>query len=271
MDKVTNPFVYGKDPELHSIFEKMLSLQSRVADQFAKAEQIAGFGADGNFKKYHEVKLSLPNYRDMTVDGSFYGRPLPLQKIEDTVRAAITVAETAIFEADSLNAPILAHNENVRKQVTAIMTRLGVTDTYTTYDYPSSRSRTKRATSHTAGYRGDLNRANPRPQVDSARAQLATYISSFETWLKSRKEEDNKLAIARDEEAVKKNILGNPQLVSLLMQAGVNILEAVQAALPGKKADVVEYCISQAVVNAQAAVEPDQDLITRLLKISKNV
>lgn len=38
-DKIPNPFDYSKNPELNIVFDKLLELQTRVAEQFTKAEK----------------------------------------------------------------------------------------------------------------------------------------------------------------------------------------------------------------------------------------
>ena len=48
------------------------------------------------------------------------------------------------------------------------------------------------------------------------------------------------------------------------MRADVNILDEANRALPGKKAAVIDYCISLAISNVKNQATPDQDLLDEL-------
>lgn len=268
-DKPVNPFEYSKDPELAQIFNSMVGLQKKVADQFAKAEKIAGFGADPKFKPMILAKIELPNYQALRnpSDGGWSNKAVDIKIIDTRVQAAIITARAHLEEVTEINKPISEHNQKIREQVTEMMVRLGIPGAYTTSDYPTLRSRTKKVTSHTAGYLQDLNRAIPVSNVSSQTATLNSYIREFEVWKKNISDKEFKESIERDEETVKTRILGNPDLVATLMQAGVNILAEVQKAVPGKKGDVIQYCIVTAMKNVNEAVSPDEDLLLRLKKI----
>lgn len=260
--KPSNPFDYSKDPELNRIFDNLISLKDKVANQFAKAEKIAGLGAVTNFNKLKDVKFDLPNYKYEREKSSYYSTPL--DKIDDIVRPAIAQARQLIEETRKENAPLEEQNKLLISQVTELMTRIGIPSTYTTYDYPSSRSRTKKSTTHTSGYIGDLERARPKSNVESMKYSVDIYERDYEAWLKKQKEDELKAKIAKDEEAVQRNILGNPALVATLMKAGVNILEEVQKAVPGQKAEVIKYCKVQAITNLKAMPDPDFELIQEI-------
>lgn len=250
--KIENPFTYAKDPELNRIFDGLISLRTRVETEFAKAEKIAGFGSSMKFLPAIDAKSSaLPSYTEMRNPRESYTwtKKGDLRVIEATVRAAITAAKAHVDEVEALNQPVYNHNNEVAAQVKEIMTRLGVSQTYTTYDYATSRSRTKKSTSHSAGYLGDLQRTMPRSNYGTVRYQITEYERNFERWLSDQVTTDNKERIENDAKAVETKILGNPTLVATLMQAGVNILTEVQKAAPGAKADVIDYCMATAIDN----------------------
>lgn len=245
--KIENPFKYGEDPELNAIFDRLIALKARVANEFAKAEKIAGFTADTGFKPIVNGKISLPSYTSM-YENNGWTRP-SMAVIEKKIREAIKEAREYVDDIKQQNISIEEHNKKICDQVTQIMDRLGVPKTYTTYEYPTSRSRIKKSVSHTAGYVGDLARACPQSNVSSMEYQITSYERDFETWMKKILENEKKLKIEKDTETVNKKILGKPDLVATLLQAGVNILQEVQNAVPGEKANVIEYCMAQAFQN----------------------
>lgn len=261
--KPTNPFNYSKDTELYRIFDNLVSLKDKVQNQFEKAERIAGLGSVTGFEKLKNVELKLPNYRyDRTNQSSW--RKTPLAFIDTSVRAAITEARQQISEAEEENKEKEENNKQLISQIIELMNRIGIPAQYTTYDYPSSRSRNKKSINHVAGYMGDLERVRPKSNLSSEKYKLENYIREYESWLKSEKDAELKEKIERDDAAVQKNILGNPTLVATLMQAGVNILEEVQKAVPGQKAEVINFCKAQAISNIKAMPEPDLDLIAKI-------
>lgn len=273
MDKKDNPFVSTVDPELHRIFDSLVALKARTAESLAKADRIAGLGENPSFKPLAEIKHNFVNYRTLRAgsSSSWYSSKPSLESIDKQVQADIKIFEEMIAAAEIENAPLIAHNTAIKKQITDLMTRVGISGSYTTYEYPSTRSRTKKSISHTAGYLLDLNRVCPTDTVPGAKYRLREYISEYERWRKSEEAAEEKELIERDELAVQKNILGNPKLVATLMQADVNILEEVQRARPGKKAQVIEYCLAQAISNVNNQVNPDADLISKLEKLAGNV
>lgn len=249
--KIENPFKYNEDPELNMMFDKMLSLKQRVANEFAKAEKIAGFGEAANFIPCINGTIDLPNYQTLYDHGNAWRRP-DLSVIDKTVKDAIVIAKGVVAGLKEQNVPINAHNQKVVDQVKQIMTRLGIPLTYTTQEYASSRSRTKKTISHSAGYLGDLTRNTPQSNVSTLEYRITTYERDYEAWVKRIQEAEKKARIEQDTHTVNTKILGNPKLVATLMQAGVNILAEVQKAVEGEKAGVIEFCMAQAIENVIA-------------------
>lgn len=268
IDKKSNPFSYGTDPELNRMFDIMIDLKNRVASQFAKAEKIAGFGDNATFLPTTEAKITLPKYESIRspITNSFYGPKtvVPMDKVDLQVQAAIAAAVTHLAEVDEINKPVLEHNLRIREQVIEMMTRLGIPVTYSTYEYPSSRSKSMKSTTHTAGYNNDLQRVMPNSNVYAERAKLNSYISEFDRWKKKIIDEENKANIEKDEEVVRTKIMARPMLVQKLMEAGVNILDEVNKAMPGKKEEIIQYCFVKAIANEKAKINPSQILLDEL-------
>lgn len=260
--KPTNPFEYGKDPELNRIFDSLIALRERVNAQFSKAERIAGLGDLSAFQPVKDVKIELPNYRYKRTENSY--RKTPLTQIDTLIRGAIESARKQIAETEEANKENEEKNKQVVMQITELMTRLGIPSTYTTYEYPTSRSKTRKSISHVAGYIGDLERVRPKSNLVSAKYTIDNYVRDYESWLRSEKETEQKEKVAQDDAAVQKHILGNPALVATLMQAGVNIIEEVQKAVPGQKIEVIGYCKTQAIANLKSMPEPNFELIEKI-------
>jgi hypothetical protein len=261
-DKIENPFKYGTDPELNRIFDNLLSLQVRVAERFAKAEKIAGLTDVSAFVPLQDVKIDLPNYRYERTRNNY--SKTPLDQIENMVRPAVESARKKIAEIEEANKPLEEQNMKLVAQVKELMARIGIPGTYSTYEYPTSRSKTKKSVTHTAGFVGDLERTRPKSNVQSAKYHLDSFVRDYETWVRAEKEAEHKAKIEKDELAVQKHILGNPVLVATLMQAGVNILEEVQKAMAGQKSEVINYCKARAIANIRAQAEPDEDLVEKI-------
>ena len=262
--KIENPFNYGTDPELNRIFDSLLSLQTRVAQQFAKAEKIAGLGQISAFVPLSDVKIDLPNYRYERTKGHF--AKTPLAQVENIVRPAVEIAKAKIAEAEVANKPLEEQNSQLVAQVTELLTRIGVPSNYSTYEYPSSRSKTKKTVSHTAGYISDLARIRPKSNISNARYQLDTYVRDFESWLRTEVEEERAASLKKDNDVVQSRIFQNPALVEYLMKADVNVLDELNKAVPGRKSEVIEYCRAMAINNLKSKPEPDWQLIDLIME-----
>lgn len=273
MSKIENPFKYATDPELNSIFDRLLSLKERTDREFQKAEKIAGFATSGGFKPLEDAKIVLPDYRTLRNGNSTWAltKKTSLSDVDREVRASIAVAAKLIDDVSERNKPVIEHNDGVRKQVIEIMTRIGIPTTYTTYELPSSRSRTRKAIGHSAGYLGDLSRAQPADPAIAANAKLSVYKADYERWFKAETEADLKVKVDRDEEVVKQFILGDPQFVQTLMSCGVNVLAEVQQAERGEKLSIMQYCVARAFANESNKPEPDEQVIDLLTGYKRRV
>ena len=267
LDKKLNPFPYITDPELNRIFDSLVDLKVRVNGQFAKAEKIAGFTGDTKFTPLAQAKIDLPDYKSLreTPNDRYYSaRIVHMATIDAQVQAAVVVANKHLDEIDVINKPIHESNLKIKEQIVELMVRLGIPSSYTTYDYPSSRSKTRKSSTHSAGYLGDLQRVMPTTNLSTERYKLTTYVNDFNRWRVGILEAEEKAKVEKDELTIKTKVLGSPKLVEVLMLSGVNILSELAKAVPGKKAEMVGYCIAQAISNQRAKVQPDEDAIETL-------
>lgn len=260
--KLTNPFEYREDPELNIIFDKMVQLKTRVDATIAKATSVGDIDASQGFVKLNPCKITLLNYKNRRTASTWAKTNLDV--IDREVKESIAAAEKTIDEVAALNNPLVENNTKVAAKIKDLMVSLGIPTSYTTYEYATARSRTRTSKTHQAGYIGDLTRAIPVNEVETARYTLKTYIEEYSRWKKAEEDAELKEKIERDDQAFSKYVLNNPTLVENLMRAGVNILSVTQNATTGNKLELVKYSIAQAIVNLEAMPEPDEDLIEAL-------
>lgn len=238
-----NPFKYATDPELNVIFDKLVALKTRVSAEFAKAEKIAGFSEDTTFLPLVECKVTFPSYQTEYQRLPIKGR---LAKIEQSVREAIEAARTEIIRVENLNAPAIAKNKVIFEQVKEIMKRLGIGDTYSTYELPTSRSRIKRSVSHTAGYLQDLNRVMPKSNVDAVKYQVNDFERNFNSWVARTREAELAEMTKQDESAVQSLLMNKPRTAGALLRCEVNVFNELKNAVPGAKGQIVDFCMAKA-------------------------
>jgi len=272
IDKKLNPFPYATDPELNRIFDSLIDLKTRVATQFAKAEKIAGFTGDTKFTPLAQADIKLPDYKLIKESSTgYYSKKVPMDQVDAQVQAAVLAANKHLEEINEINKPIHESNLKIKEQITELMIRLGIPDSYSTYEYPTSRSRTKHTVKHTAGYILDLQRVMPVSNVSAEKSRLTVYVNEFNRWRSEVQAAEEKAKIERDELIIKTKVLGSPKLVELLMLSGVNILSELAKAVPGQKAEMVKYCIVQAISNERAKSNPSEDTIEALEDLHTNV
>lgn len=271
IDKKNNPFGYSTDPELNRIFDAMIDLKARVQTQFAKAEKIAGFTTDAKFLPLTAAKIDLPDYRKLYTPSNSWYKKNSVEIIDKQVQDGITLANSHLDEVDDINKPLQEHNNNIRVQVIELMSRLGIDQTYNTYEYATTRSRTKKTINHIAGYINDLGRFIPQSNVTSLRYTLKSYINDYNNWKTSILEAERKRSIEADEQTVKTKILGNPYLTQKLMEAGINVLYEVNKAEVGKKSAIIEYCIVKAISDEKNKINPSLKLLEELEELHTDI
>lgn len=257
-----NPFTYAEDPDLYSVVDRLLDHKKKADARLAKALAIGEIDGNAGFKKLHPCKIDLVNYRARRTASTWQKTSLDI--IDAEVVASIKAAENTIAGVTKLNEPLIEHNQRLCNKIKELMTSLGISAYYTTYEYATTRSKTRTAKNHTAGYLTDLTRVCPVSETQAETYKLRTYIDEYNRWVVAEKEADLKEKVAKDTHAFTKYVLENPTLVENLMKAGVNVLAETRNAVTGNKLDIVKYCIAQAVSNLEAQPDPDEDLIEAL-------
>lgn len=266
-----NPFVYATDPELNVAFDQLVRLKKRTADTLEKATKMAGIGDSQGFVQLNPCPIHLPEYNIKRNPYSSYAPKASLASIDEEVRQAIKQAEAKIEEISALNAPLIAQNAQLKNDIITLMTRLGITPSYQTYEYPTSRSRTKKSVNHSAGYTQDLARCMPSDPCSTAKYTLSTYVQNYERWLKAEQEKEIKEKIAKDEDTIRVHVMGNPEMMGLLMTHGVNVLDVMHKALVGKKIDAIKYSAVAAIESIKASANPDLDAIEKIYNWHKRL
>lgn len=227
-----NPFKYGD--KLYAIYDGLEKLEAAQTAQDLAAERIAGLADGSKFITCEKIELSLPNVYHLldAPNGSYYSifrseRKLPLEQGEKKARDAIAAARQLIESRRPEIEAAQAHNEQLKQKVIALMQRIGIPTSYTTYEFPTARSKTKKTVSHSAGYMGDLERVCPYSPLKSAESMLANYEREFNTWLERAKAEERTNA-EKEADRVLKELLfkvaddGRP-LAPIFLQFGIDV------------------------------------------------
>ena len=112
------------------------------------------------------------------------------------------------------NEAIVKHNTIVQDKIKQLMEKIGVKETYSTYEYKTSRSKTKSWESHWAGYRADLTRVAPTYNEYSGYEQNVKRLKdTLETEYSKAKQAIQK---AEREEQAKKTVAENVHKLALL-------------------------------------------------------
>lgn len=131
----------------------------------AKLEEKANDTLPTNMKVEFIPAFSAPYMETVfTVINGYYGNS-GMAKTEDQIDKCVTKHEAGIAEyLDKIeaihlkNIPAIENNVKLRAKLSFIMDAAGIPTSYTTFELPSARARTKKSVYHTAGYLGDINR-----------------------------------------------------------------------------------------------------------------
>ena len=239
---IPNPFEYSKDPELNTMFDKMVSLKARVEDQFKKANSIAGLDAEAKFLPLEQVKISLPTLDSLRnpSNGRWGSSVVSLERVLEQATNAINVARAEVERVEKANAANLENNNNLSKQIKSLMTRLGFSESYSTFEYPSSRSRNKKEVRHTAGYVADIERMRPKSNTYMASTQIKDYEARLSTYIQSERAKEIKEKTDSDTKAVEHLLNATPELMEFLVLCNVNIMTRMAEAPVGCKKYVIK-------------------------------
>ena len=249
-EKPTNPFAYATDPELNSIFDKLVGLKTRVDGQLMKAERMAGLSDNARFMPLTEAKITLTPVQSLREPSSSYHSraKVPLAKVEEQARKLIADAREHIAAVDGVNVDAIAHNKNLCQQVTDLLNRIGIANSYTTYELPSPRHKTRQTIPHTAGFVNDLNRVCPKSNTYSLKLQIDEYERRLTAYLDSWRKEEIKEKAEADTRAVEKYIAQKPHIIKLLIKtADIDLLTLLSKAEAGQKSGVIRDAIKEAI------------------------
>lgn len=141
------------------------------------------------------------------VTKSHYGYEPPKTKMAEVVLAHLEVQREEIERTHAENLSALETNQAIRDQITALMTQVGIKETYSAPD-PKSRARSPKWIPHSAGYVSDIQRLIKCDDgYESALRALDSFKLSCEKYLesamheaeleKSRKERENQELLER--------------------------------------------------------------------------
>lgn len=237
-----NPFVYTENPELHQMFEQMNKLQARVAEKFKQAERMAGFSDNTGFKKLEDVKVELPALDRLRNPGQYTrwgGNIVALDRVEAQARQAIAIARAEVARVEALNKPNIEANSMLVTQIKDFMSRLGFNETYTTYEFPSNRSRTRKEYRHQAGYLSDIQRLLPHSNTTSVAHQINDYENRLKDFLRFEREKEQKEKTESDAKVMASIVNDKAEIVQYLIRKGINVIELLNQAESGRKSMVI--------------------------------
>lgn len=113
----------------------------------------------------------IPSWNNPYMDNIFtvrydsYYKTDHAAKTEEQINKCVAKHETAVNDyiakitaIHSKNVPALENNRKLKVKIEFMMKAAGIPSSYTTYEFATSRSKTRKSIPHTAGYIGDLQR-----------------------------------------------------------------------------------------------------------------
>jgi hypothetical protein len=148
-------------------------------------------------------------------NSSYYSNrfdPMNLSHVEKGYENALKKIESvlkSVEEMHTANEEALQNNKETKQKIVDFMTTIGIPANYTSYEYPTNRSKTKKSIPKTAGYISDINRVIALN--DSYETRLSEYKSMKEKITKEY--EKYKLEIQKQEsEKLKKEKEDNDRM-----------------------------------------------------------
>lgn len=110
--------------------------------------------------------------------------------VEEATKA-LEAEKIRVEEQHAANVAALEHNAIVYAQVVKLMTHIGIPQTVTTYSYPTSRSKTMKPTTKSAGYLSDLAEHCPRSDgYEEAKRRIDEFERLINEYRQARIRED---------------------------------------------------------------------------------
>jgi hypothetical protein len=119
------------------------------------------------------------------------------------------------------NLPAIENNKQITEYVKALMNKIGILPTFSTYEYKSNRSRTKTQNTHSAGYIDDLRRCVIIDDgYTSAKNQYEYFLKRVEQY---RKEQEQRVREEeKKKEAEEKKQRESKELAALVVKYGLD-------------------------------------------------
>lgn len=156
---------------------------------------------------------------DCYYKGSYYGGRFDVENrihLENAYKNAINFVDEELKRIEEIhesNKSSIENNINTKQKIINFMTTIGISSDYTVWEYPTSRSKTKKSIPKRAGYLSDIERCiktldgydSVKRQYEEAKKKFKEsykkYIKVIELKEKERekatKEEENRQALAR--------------------------------------------------------------------------
>ena len=128
------------------------------------------------------------------------------------------------------------------------MEKIGIPQSYVTYEYPTSRSKTSKKVTHTAGYLKDIEKILPKSNTYDVKRRIEEYINSLNRFLEAERKLEKEALDRRDAKVLEVVTTIFPTLPGILKErASVDMMLALSLAGPGKKIDTFKKCVSDGV------------------------
>lgn len=135
-----------------------------------------GYNYSSSFAHYESDWFKFRNYYgDMDIEAVSADQ---LLKRKEAISEQLDKLSQDIAKCEEENKAAIENNKLIHEKIKLMMKHIGVPDSFSTWEYPSSRSRNKKETRHSAGYLGDLTRNVPiyipgqKPDVVRLRQQV---------------------------------------------------------------------------------------------------
>lgn len=129
--------------------------RSALTDLESEIEQLrqAALGAESQCQAVNSLRFGYA-FREST--GS-WGTALPAERTVKDNLARLEEEWQRIEKEHAANLPVIENNKAIWQTVAALMRAIGIPDQYEVYEYPSSKSRTKKTVKKSAGWMQDLS------------------------------------------------------------------------------------------------------------------
>lgn len=194
-------------------FQKVIALiqedldkaKEKANDVLPSVMLIGGWPETSKYSfKQGDMTVYLSNTSNWFMNNTYYygNKPIEdvvsLDKRKAELTALVDKLESDIAHVVSDNLPAIENNRKIREKITLLMNHIGVTQSYSTWEYKTSRSKTKTQSNHRAGYVDDLDRCVP-VTIRGAKPDVAYFRKTIEQKYQVELERIKK--VERDREA----------------------------------------------------------------------